>query len=859
MRKSIKIFLLFAGILFPVFVFGADGTIDSTNKYAWSDNMGWINFNPTNGNVVVSDTEITGYAWNDNYGWINLSPTNSGISNSSGTLSGYAWGEGVGWINFSGVTINCDGEFSGTATGDVAGNISFDCTNCSVTTDWRAASCGGTVCGNASCESGESCSTCPADCGTCPAVCGNDSCESGETCASCQADCGLCPWNPVFHRECNTDLQCISVIGPGANQCETNTNCTSHRECNTQRQCVSVETPGPDLCYTESDCSNSHNECSGAQIVCYPDICFGEQCVSVLGFGTNQCQVDSDCESIRHNVCNEQKQCVSVDGEGQNMCQTNNDCQTHNECNLSFQCIQVTGVGSNLCQTDQDCRTATHSECNVEKKCVQVNGEDVDQCDSDEDCQEEIEQHSECNSEKKCVLVEGAGPDFCVIDGDCQRTHLECNAQKQCVSVTGVGIDQCVQDSDCSRGRHNICNVERQCVPTDGEGDDECQTNRDCSSGTTGALHSECKNWKCIYVEGGGENECNSDNECKPDIIEIITEPFEEIPEFIGTVIEETKKIIETPAGYYATKALSTFGLVAVGASMAFSFSFFEIFLVPLRLISLLLTAFGIKKRSVPWGTVYDSITKQPLDPAYVTLIDQNGKKIASAITDLDGRYGFLTETGTYRIEANKTHYIFPSKKLAGRTQDELYANLYFGELFDVRSRNEAVIRNIPLDPINFDWNEFAKRDKKLMKYYSKWDSALREVSDIFFVIGFIVALVAFFFAPYPYNTIIIILYFIFLLLRIFGIKPRPFGIVSEQASGGPLSYGIIRIFMAGTDRQIAWRVLDKFGRYYCLVSPGGYNVRIERKNSDGSYSEVYRSSLISVGKDGIIKKKFQI
>ena len=123
----------------------------------------------------------------------------------------------------------------------------------------------------------------------------------------------------------------------------------------------------------------------------------------------------------------------------------------------------------------------------------------------------------------------------------------------------------------------------------------------------------------------------------------------------------------------------------------------------------------------MPWGTVYDSITKQPLDPAYVTLIDQNGKKIASAITDLDGRYGFLTETGTYRIEANKTHYIFPSKKLAGRTQDELYANLYFGELFDVRSRNEAVIRNIPLDPINFDWNEFAKRDKKLMKYYSKY------------------------------------------------------------------------------------------------------------------------------------------
>jgi V8-like Glu-specific endopeptidase len=55
--------------------------------------------------------------------------------------------------------------------------------------------CGGTtspVCGNGTCENGESEVSCPADCTTGP-VCGNGTCESGETSASCAADCYVAP------------------------------------------------------------------------------------------------------------------------------------------------------------------------------------------------------------------------------------------------------------------------------------------------------------------------------------------------------------------------------------------------------------------------------------------------------------------------------------------------------------------------------------------------------------------------------------------------------------------------------------------------------------------------------------------
>ncbi len=48
-------------------------------------------------------------------------------------------------------------------------------------------------CGNGSCGSTESCSTCPADCGVCGPACGDASCNGTETCSTCPGDCGTCP------------------------------------------------------------------------------------------------------------------------------------------------------------------------------------------------------------------------------------------------------------------------------------------------------------------------------------------------------------------------------------------------------------------------------------------------------------------------------------------------------------------------------------------------------------------------------------------------------------------------------------------------------------------------------------------
>ena len=141
---------------------GSAAGIDPTAKWAWSANVGWINFNPTvGGSVAVYGDHLEGYIWAENIGWIRLGTHTGGSPHTygntaandygvnrdnSGHLSGYAWGANVGWINFAptgaGVTIDPQtGAFAGYAWGENVGWISLKggsgATAYGVVTDFR--------------------------------------------------------------------------------------------------------------------------------------------------------------------------------------------------------------------------------------------------------------------------------------------------------------------------------------------------------------------------------------------------------------------------------------------------------------------------------------------------------------------------------------------------------------------------------------------------------------------------------------------------------------------------------------------------------------------------------------------------
>jgi len=126
------------------------------NHYAWSENIGWLDFAYPGGNVSVprGAGDLNGAAYQlNNSAWLSLncaytdscsSVSYKVSSDANGNLSGWAWSEYFGWLSFSsstdGSTVNYGvkvattttanyeaGEWDGYAWSENIGWISFNC------------------------------------------------------------------------------------------------------------------------------------------------------------------------------------------------------------------------------------------------------------------------------------------------------------------------------------------------------------------------------------------------------------------------------------------------------------------------------------------------------------------------------------------------------------------------------------------------------------------------------------------------------------------------------------------------------------------------------------------------------------
>ncbi len=97
----------------------AQTNISPSDKFAWSENCGWLNFRDAGTpagaqGVRLHADHLSGFIWGENLGWINVgngggpyantNNTNFGVNRNTanGFLTGYAWSENAGWINFNG-------------------------------------------------------------------------------------------------------------------------------------------------------------------------------------------------------------------------------------------------------------------------------------------------------------------------------------------------------------------------------------------------------------------------------------------------------------------------------------------------------------------------------------------------------------------------------------------------------------------------------------------------------------------------------------------------------------------------------------------------------------------------------------
>lgn len=240
------------------------------------------------------------------------------------------------------------------------------------------------------------------------------------------------------------------------------------------------------------------------------------------------------------------------------------------------------------------------------------------------------------------------------------------------------------------------------------------------------------------------------------------------------------------------------------------------LFLQPLMLI-------GRGKRE-KWGTIYNSLSKLPIDLAMVRLINvETGKLVQTKVTGADGRYFFIVNTGRYRVEVRKNNLIFPTILLKDLQIDGKKLDIYHGEEIKVTAAGAVLTANIPLDPVG---------EKMLTPKRVVWNRILRRIQSAVGWIGLIVTLVSLYISPVWYVWLLLAahLFFTFIFKRLS--KPlaaKGWGIVYDEGGKKPLSKVVARLFDSKFNKLVATEVTDNNGRYYFMAGDNQYYISFDR------------------------------
>ena len=326
-----------------------------------------------------------------------------------------------------------------------------------------------------------------------------------------------------------------------------------------------------------------------------------------------------------------------------------------------------------------------------------------------------------------------------------------------------------------------------------------------------------------------------------------IIEAVQALPEPIKRIADTTSKAIipVTLLGLLLQAGLFTAKDLAL---------LFSQYLLSLGKLSFLPIFVKIRKGGKPWGTLYDAFTKQPLAHGLVRLLDKTGKLIDMEITNKLGIFTFLPQEGSYKLEASKAGYTFPSKIVSGKRDGE-YENIYKGEVFEVSEAQPTVIQSIPIDP-----HEPATLGL-LARIFRKHGYTL---NIALLTGGLILSAISYLTAPGVYNQAVAGFYIVTLpLISVSAVKTkRQWGTVKDE-TGGSVAGIALSLVNADSGKLIKRRITNERGQYQFTASSGKYKILIasvdwERVNQKRYYTgeEIIVSKKIELISSSIMVKK---
>ena len=228
------------------------------------------------------------------------------------------------------------------------------------------------------------------------------------------------------------------------------------------------------------------------------------------------------------------------------------------------------------------------------------------------------------------------------------------------------------------------------------------------------------------------------------------------------------------------------------------------------------------RRKRKGFGLVYNTLSKLPIDLATIRLLDATtGRVLQSSVTDKLGRYFFLAPVGSFKLEARRQGFLYPSTLLAGRKEDASYLDLSYGE-FITLPKGGAVTKAIPLDPQVLELPR-----GKVMRA-----NRLRELQGILAGTGPMLAAASFAISPKPLLLGILALHIaLFAVFRRLSVAraPKSWGLIRDEKTGKPVPNAVVRVFSVEYNKLLETKVSDARGRYAFLVGSSRYYVTAEK------------------------------
>ena len=327
-------------------------------------------------------------------------------------------------------------------------------------------------------------------------------------------------------------------------------------------------------------------------------------------------------------------------------------------------------------------------------------------------------------------------------------------------------------------------------------------------------------------------------------IVGAITGLYQNIRALIDTLAQDVQRLplpVKQGADLVSKGALP---VIAVTLWLQTGILFFDLsFLLNFQLLgAAFLALLGMrKKKERPWGLIYDSITKQPLNFGIVRLFSKSGQEIGTEITDQFGAFSFLPAPGAYALGAQRPGYLFPSKFVKGARDGE-YENIYRGGEFAVGPEQAPVSLSVPLDPPD-------------MSTYGRVRTIFRRrgfgINAVILLIGGFLSVLSYLAIPTALNQVLVIIYMggLAVLLASRTASASRWGVVKD-GSGQPQGGVALALVDAESGALVKRRVTNPEGRYQFLAPRGEYRILISSVDWE-RVPDGYQGENICLKKDG--------